>query len=51
MDEEGAKSPDNPLPASIEENDHADPLSDACQEGNAEGDSPACPSAGPDTTE
>ena len=30
----------------IEENDRTDTLSEACQEGNAGGDSPACPSTG-----
>ena len=42
MQESGAKRPAKLLQrASIEENDRADTLSDACQEGEADGDVPA----------
>ena len=42
MDESGAKRPDETLQRDCaEENDRADTLSDACQEGEADGDVPA----------
>ena len=52
MDEIGAERLDNlPSPISTGENERADTLSDACQEGNADGDGPACPSVDPKPAE
>ena len=44
MNEECAKRLGNlPSQVSIDENDRADTLSDACQAGNDDGDDPSCP--------